>query len=64
MGRPLCTGSAAIVYHVLNRANARMTLFAADGDYAAFERVLTQACGGKTGTFYTFERREELSGGS
>jgi hypothetical protein len=29
---------------VLNRANARRTLFDDDGDYAAFERVLTQAC--------------------
>ncbi|MEC4890320.1 MAG: hypothetical protein RI101_09705 [Nitrospira sp.] len=44
MGRPLRTASADIVYHVLNRANARMTLFEDDGDYAAFERVLTQAC--------------------
>jgi putative transposase len=33
-----------VVYHVLNRANARRTLFDDDGDYAAFERVLAQAC--------------------
>jgi putative transposase len=32
------------VYHVLNRANARRPLFDDDGDYAAFERVLAQAC--------------------
>jgi len=44
MGRPLRAASADIVYHVLNRANARMTLFEDDGDYAAFEQVLTQAC--------------------
>lgn len=44
MGRPLRATSANIVYHVLNRANARQTLFDDDGDYAAFERVLTQAC--------------------
>jgi len=31
------------VYHVLNRANARATLFADQGDYAAFEKVLVQA---------------------
>lgn len=31
------------VYHVLNRANARATLFADEADYAAFERVLLQA---------------------
>lgn len=44
MGRPLRAASGDIVYHVLNRANARRTLFDDDGDYAAFERVLTQAC--------------------
>jgi putative transposase len=33
-----------LVYHVLNRANGRRTLFNDDGDYAAFERVLAQAC--------------------
>jgi putative transposase len=31
------------VYHVLNRANARMTLFHKDEDYEAFERVLEEA---------------------
>jgi putative transposase len=44
MGRSLRPTSADVVYHVLNRANARRTLFDDDGDYAAFERVLTQAC--------------------
>lgn len=44
MGRPLRTASGAIVYHVLNRANARRLLFEDDGDYAAFESVLVQAC--------------------
>lgn len=32
-----------LVYHVLNRANARATLFRKHDDYAAFERVLEQA---------------------
>ncbi len=45
MGRPLRPTSAGVVYHMLNRANARRTLFDDDGDYAAFERVLAQACG-------------------
>lgn len=45
MGRPLRPTPTDVVYHVLNRANARRTLFEADGDYAAFERVLVQACG-------------------
>jgi putative transposase len=31
------------VYHVLNRAVGRVTLFHKDGDYAAFEKVLRQA---------------------
>jgi putative transposase len=44
MGRALRPTSADVVYHVLNRANARRTLFEEDGDYAAFERVLAQAC--------------------
>src|SRR4051812_48656751 len=32
--------TGGIVYHVLNRAVGRMTLFENDGDYAAFERTL------------------------
>lgn len=45
MGRPLRPTSGEVVYHVLNRANACRTLFEDDGDFAAFERVLTRACG-------------------
>lgn len=44
MGRPLRPTSADVVYHVLNRANARKTLFEDEADYVAFERVLSQAC--------------------
>jgi putative transposase len=43
MGRPLRAAEAGYVYHVLNRANARMTIFEKDQDYEAFERVLTEA---------------------
>ena len=32
-----------LVYHILNRSNARMTLFEKDEDYAAFDRVLEEA---------------------
>jgi len=39
----LATGG--LVYHVLNRGNARATLFEDEGDYAAFERVLGEALG-------------------
>ena len=35
MGRPLHPTSADVLYRVLNRANARRTLFEDDGDYAA-----------------------------
>ena len=44
MGRPLRTSVGEVVYHVLNRANARRLLFEDDGDYASFEQVLAQAC--------------------
>ena len=43
MGRPHRAAEAGYVYHVLNRANARMTIFADKGDYQAFERVLAEA---------------------
>ena len=32
-----------MVFHVLNRANARATIFEKPEDYAAFERVLKEA---------------------
>lgn len=31
-----------MVYHVLNRGNARRTIFEKDADYAAFERILAE----------------------
>jgi putative transposase len=43
MGRPHRAAEAGYVYHVLNRANARMTIFSDRGDYEAFERVLAEA---------------------
>jgi putative transposase len=43
MGRALRAAAGGLVYHVLNRANARLPLFDKDGDYAAFERVLAEA---------------------
>jgi len=43
MGRPPRDARGGIVYHVINRANARMTIFADAGDYEAFENVLVQA---------------------
>lgn len=43
MGRPHRAAVGGYVYHVLNRANARLPLFDADGDYEAFERALVEA---------------------
>ncbi len=43
MGRPLRTTTGGLVYHVLNRANARMQIFDGEQDYAAFERILDEA---------------------
>jgi putative transposase len=43
MGRPHRVSQAGWVYHVLNRANARMSIFEDAHDYAAFEKVLSQA---------------------
>src|SRR5437763_17168216 len=43
MGRPRRAAEGGYVYHVLNRANARMTIFEDAADYEAFEKVLLQA---------------------
>jgi putative transposase len=43
MPRPLRAAEGGLIYHTLNRANARSTLFDTDEDYAAFERALAQA---------------------
>jgi putative transposase len=43
MGRPHRAADGGFIYHVLNRANARMTIFEDDADYEAFEKVLLEA---------------------
>ena len=43
MGRPKRAATGGLIYHVLNRANARMTIFEKEQDYEAFETVLTEA---------------------
>ncbi len=43
MGRPLRAAVGGIVYHVLNRANARQVIFSKAGDFEAFEQVLAEA---------------------
>lgn len=43
MGRPQRAAEGGWVYHVLNRANGRLTIFEDDEDFAAFEKVLSQA---------------------
>jgi putative transposase len=42
MGRPHRLDRGGYVYHVLNRANARLPLFHKDGDYLAFQRILAE----------------------
>jgi REP element-mobilizing transposase RayT len=43
MGRPKRAADGGLIYHGLNRANARMPIFEKDGDYEAFEVVLQEA---------------------
>ena len=43
MPRSLRTDVGDIIYHVINRANARLQIFHTDSDYTLFEEVLTQA---------------------
>ncbi len=43
MPRPRRAAEGGLVYHALNRANARLAIFETDEDHAAFERVLAQA---------------------
>ena len=43
MGRPKRVAAGGVVYHVLNRANARMTIFEKESDYESFEQILEEA---------------------
>jgi putative transposase len=43
MPKPSRVNAGGVVYHVLNRANARAPIFETAGDYAAFLRILTEA---------------------
>ena len=43
MPRPRRAAEGGLIYHALNRANGRSTVFETDDDYAAFERVMAQA---------------------
>jgi putative transposase len=43
MGRLHRDAAGGYVYHALNRANARMTIFEDGGDFEAFQKVLPQA---------------------
>lgn len=39
---PHASPPAGVIFHVLNRGNDRKPTFDDDGDFAAFERVLTR----------------------
>jgi putative transposase len=43
MVRPPRAAQGGLVYHTLDRANARLTIFEDDGDFAAFEEILDDA---------------------
>ena len=43
MGRPARAAQGGLVYHTLNRANARLAIFHDDGDFTAFEHILAEA---------------------
>jgi len=43
MPRPPRITEGNIVYHILNRANARMRIFEKEKDYLAFEKIITEA---------------------
>ena len=43
MGRPLRTAVGGVIYHVVNRANARARIFEKPSDFDAFEGVLAEA---------------------
>ena len=43
MGRLPRPAEGGMLYHVLNRANARTRILEEEGDYAAFEKVLVEA---------------------
>jgi putative transposase len=43
MGRPRRAAVGGYAYHVLNRANARLSIFDSEGDYQAFEQILLEA---------------------
>jgi putative transposase len=43
MSRPPRAAEGGLIYHALNRANARLEIFDDDGDYDAFARVLAEA---------------------
>ncbi|MDR3638267.1 MAG: transposase [Isosphaeraceae bacterium] len=43
MSRPLRNADGGLIYHALNRSNARLAFFNQNGDYEAFLGVLTEA---------------------
>jgi len=43
MGRPKRTAEGGLIYHVWNRANAKMTIPEKDEDYEAYERIVDEA---------------------
>ena len=55
MPRPKRADKAGGLYHVLNRGNARATIFHKDGDFAAFERILSEGLGRYDVEMYAYQ---------
>jgi putative transposase len=58
MPRTKRSAFSGVVYHVLNRANARAEIFRQATDYEAFEWVLTEAVARVGGRLRSARRRE------
>src|SRR4051812_26631132 len=44
MARRARSAAGGVVYHVINRGNCRMRIFAKPGDFIAFIKLLQEAC--------------------
>ena len=61
MPKPPRHAPGGIIFHCMNRGNARSRIFEDDGDYAAFERVLGENAEGGHPTLLRAERRRGTS---
>lgn len=55
MARPARIDVANLIYHVINRSNARATIFETEQDFAAFEKILEEAKGKHNINIYAYQ---------